>query len=232
MTAETTVFNEHSTLRFEHGALVFPMPVECYDRLMDTESLPRGACYNGPRGALEVDAVPNGRYHDPRAYDVARMLESVRRLSGVTARIGATAPIEGGEDDRRHPDAHLFVSPAKLAALRVAARPAPIPDLAVEIDITPLSSSRSEARLAAYARLRVPELWMWQRTAGTEAHPQGRATFLAAAGKGWRRLDESAGVPGMRPDDLDRLMSEPDDLARADQADELPSRLAPGFGRR
>ena len=48
MAAATAIFNQHSDVRVEHGALIFPMPVECYDRLMDSESLPRGSSYNGP----------------------------------------------------------------------------------------------------------------------------------------------------------------------------------------
>lgn len=85
MAAATAIFNQHSDVRVEHGALIFPMPVECYDRLMDSESLPRGSSYNGPRRALEVDAVPNGRYHDPRAFAVAELLTELRRTSGVPA---------------------------------------------------------------------------------------------------------------------------------------------------
>ncbi len=135
MTAETTVFNEHSDLRFEHGTLIFPMPVECYDRLMDSRQLPRSACYNGARGALEVDAVPNGRYHDPRADDLFRLLEALRRRSGAHGHIGTTAPIED-EEDRRHPDVQLFVRPTKLEALRGPAAP-PRP---------PTSPSRSTPR--------------------------------------------------------------------------------------
>ena len=95
MAAATPIPNEHSDLRFEHGALIFPMPVACYDRLMDSESLPRGSSYNGPRGTLEVDAVPNGRYHDPRTFAVAELLTALRRAPGVPAHGGATAPIEG-----------------------------------------------------------------------------------------------------------------------------------------
>ena len=125
MAAATAILNEHSDLRFEHGALIFPMPVACYDRLMNSESLPRGSSYNGPRGALEVDVVPNGRYHDPRTFAVAELLTQLRRASGVPAHVGATAPVEGSEGDRRHPDAQLFVSPAKLGEIETAARPAP-----------------------------------------------------------------------------------------------------------
>ncbi len=83
MAAATALPNEHSDLRFEHGALIFPMPVACYDRLMDSASLPRGSSYNGPRGTLEVDAVPNGRYHDPRTFAVAELLTELRRASRV-----------------------------------------------------------------------------------------------------------------------------------------------------
>ena len=134
---------------------------------MASDSLPRGSSYNGPRRTLAVDAVPNGRYHDPRAYAVAVRLTELRSASGVPAHVGATAPVEGSEDDRRHPDAQLFVSPAKLEALETAVRPAPVPDVVVEIDTTPLSRQRCEARLAAYRRLGVPELWDWSRTGGS-----------------------------------------------------------------
>ncbi len=229
---ETTVLNEHSDLRYEHGALIFPMPVECYDRLMDSDSLPRGASYNGPHGALEVDAVPNGRYHDPRSDAVYELLAALRRLSGAAVHVGATAPLEGSAGDRRHPDAQLFVSPGKLTALRAATRPAPVPDLVVEVDTTPLSRPRFDARLAAYRRLGVEELWIWKRTGGSDSRPEGAATVLVAAAAGWRATDESVVAPGLRPGDLEALLGEPDDIARTGCAEALASRLAPAFARR
>ncbi len=232
MTVETTVLNGHSDLRFEHGALIFPMPVECYDRLMDSEALPLGACYNGPRGALEVDPVPNGRYHDPRADAVFVLLRELSRSCRAAAHVGTTAPIEGREGDRRHPDVQLIVSPAKLEALDASARPAPIPDLAVEIDTTPLSRTRSEERLAAYRRLGVPELWIWQRTGGVESRPEGTAAILVAERDGWRDRYESAVVPGLRPRDIESLLHEPQDRARTRRAEALAARLAPAFARR
>ena len=232
MAAATAIPNEHSDLRFEHGALIFPMPVACYDRLMDSESLPRGSSYNGPRGTLEVDAVPNGRYHDPRTFAVAEMLTALRRASGVPAHVGATAPIEGREGDRRHPDAQLFVSPAKLRELETAARPAPVPDVVVEVDTTPLTRERFDARLAAYGRLGAPELWVWTRIGGSEARPDGAATLLVAGLDGWRETDESPAVPGLRPADLDALLREPNDIARTRRAEALAARLASAFALR
>ena len=232
MAAATAIFNQHSDVRVEHGALIFPMPVECYDRLMDSESLPRGSSYNGPRRTLEVDAVPNGRYHDPRAFAVAELLTELRRTSRAPAHVGATAPVEGSEDDRRHPDAQLFVFPAKLEALETAVRPAPVPDVVVEIDTTPLSRERFEARLAAYRRLGVPELWVWSRTGGSEARPQGAATIFVAGQDGRRETGESAAVPGLRPGDLETLLREPNDIARTRRAEELATRLAPAFALR
>ncbi|MYD87329.1 MAG: hypothetical protein F4Y14_14805 [Acidobacteria bacterium] len=227
MAAATAIFNQHSDVRVEHGALIFPMPVECYDRLMDSESLPRGSSYNGPRRTLEVDAAPNGRYHDPRAFAIAELLTELRRASNVPAHVGATAPVEGGEDDRRHPDAQLFVSPAKLKALETAVRPAPVPDVVVEIDTTPLSRERFEARLAAHRRLGVPELWAWSRTGGSEARPEGAASIFVAGQDGWRESEESAAVPGLRPTDLEVLLQEPNDIAPARAAEELAARLEP-----
>ncbi len=222
---------EHSDLRIESGALIFPMPVAVYDQLMDSDCLPRGACYNGPRGVLEVDAVPNGRYHDPRADAMFILLWELTSVSGVTARVG-TAPVEDIEGDRRHPDAQLLVSPAKLGMLRTASRPAPVPDLVVEVDTTPLSLSRDRARRAAYARLGVPELWLWTRTGGTEARPDGVATLQMLAGSGYRETTASDTVPGLGPRDLEILLREPDDLARDQQAKALAARLAPAFARR
>lgn len=229
MAAATAILNEHSDLRFEHGALIFPMPVACYDGLMNAESLPRGSSYNGPRGTLEVDAVPNGRYHDPRTFAVTELLTELRRTAGVPAHVGATAPVEGSEGDRRHPDAQLFVSPAKLREIETAAQPAPVPDVVVEIDTTRLSRERFDARLAAYRRLGVPELWVWQRTGGSEARPDGSATLYVTDQYGWRETDESAAVPGLRPRDLETLLAEPNDLARTRRAEALAARLATAF---
>ena len=220
---------EHSDLRIEHGALIFPMPAAVYDQLADSKHLPRGACYNGVRGAMEVDAVPNGRYHDPRAAAVYDLLTELHRTSGTPAYVGATAPLEGGSDDRRHPDVQFFVSAVKLRALDTASRPAPIPDLAVEIDTTPLSQVRERERRDAYSRLGVRELWIWQRTGGTEARPMGVATILVVADGGWREAHESALVPGMRPHDLEVLMHEPGDVTRSRDARTLAARLAPAF---
>ena len=232
MDAAAAFLNEHSDLRFEHGALIFPMPVACYDRLMDSESLPRGSSYNGRRGTLEVDAVPDGRYHDPRAFTVAELLTALRRTSGVLVHVGTTAPIEGSAGDRRHPDAQLFVSPAKLGEIETAARPAPVPDVVVEVDTTALNRERSDARLAAYRRLGVPELWVWKRTGGSEARPEGAATLFVAGHDGWCATDESAAVPGLRPGDLEALLREPNDIARTRRAEALAARLAPAFARR
>ena len=222
----------HSDLRLEHGALIFPMPVEYYDRLMDGKCLPRGASYNGLRRAMEVDAVPNGRYHDPRAATVFNLLQGLRRESGVRAYVGMTAPLEGSGGDRRHPDAQLFVSAAKLAGLRTASRQAPTPDLVVEIDTTPLGRERERVRLAAYSRLSVPEVWIWRRTGGTEAEPEGRGRLLVAAVDGYENVAESVIVPGLVPLDLEELLREPDDLARDEQSEHLARRLAPAFARR
>lgn len=224
--------NEHSDLRVEGEALVFPMPSGVYDRLAESRSLPRGASYNGPRGALEVDAVPNGRYHDPRAGDLVKMLEALRTLSGMRAYVGATAPVEGGQDDRRHPDVQLFVSPEKIEALNAASRPAPVPDLAVEVDTTPLSEPRARERRDAYRRLGVPELWIWERTGGSEARPTGTAVILIAGRDAWREADESAAVPGITPREIEALMRIPGDFDRAEQAVALAARLAPAFARR
>ena len=225
----TAVLNEHSDLRIEHGALIFPMPVACYDHLMDGESLPRGSSYNGPRGTLEVDAVPNGRYHDPRTFAVAELLTELRRASGVLVHVGTTAPIEGSGGDRRHPDAQLFVSPAKLQQIETAVRPAPVPDVVVEVDTTPLSRERFEARLAAYRRLGVGELWVWRRTGGSEARPDGVASIFVAEHDGWCETDESVVVPGLRRGDLETLLREPNDIARTRRAEALAARLAPAF---
>ena len=223
---------EHSDLRLEDGALVFPMPVECYDHLMDGESLPRGACYNGPRRVMEVDVPPNGRYHDPRAAALYHLLQQLRLTAGVSAYAGTTAPLEGSANDRRHPDAQFFVSPEKLAALRAASRPAPVPDLVVEVDTTPLSSARERERLAAYARMHVPEVWVWRRTGGTEAEPEGQATFYVLASDGYDEDQESPTIPGIHIQDIEELLHEPDDLARDAQAEQLASRLAPAFATR
>ena len=222
---------EHSNLCIEDGALIFPMPVECYDQLMDGKCLPQGASYNGLRRAMEVDTAPNGRYHDPRAATVFNLLQGLRRASGVRAYVGMTAPLEGS-GDRRHPDAQLFVSPAKLAGLRTASRPAPTPDLVVEIDTTPLGRARERVRLSAYSRLSVPEVWVWRRTGGTEAEPEGRAGLLVAAVDGYEDVAESVIVPGLVPLDLEELLREPDDLARDEQSERLAGRLAPAFARR
>ena len=104
---------------------------------------------------------------DPRATAIYYLLQQLRLASGVNAYAGTTAPLEGSTNDRRHPDSQFFVSPAKLAALLAASRPAPVPDLVVEVDTTPLSPHRECQRLAAYARMGVPEVWVWRRTGGT-----------------------------------------------------------------
>lgn len=160
---------------------------------------------------------------------MTEFLTELRRTSGVPAHVGATAPVEGREDDRRHPDAQLFVSPAQLKVLETAIRPAPVPDVVVEIDTTLLGWERFEARLDAYRRLGVAELWVWSRTGGSEAQPQGAATIFVAVQDGWREIDESAAAPGLRPGDLEALLQEPNDIARTRRAEELAVRLAPAF---
>ena len=219
---------DHPDLRIEDGALIFPMPVAAYDCLMDHEMLPHGACYNSQRETLEVEPVPNGRYHDPRAAAVSFLFHDIATMTTVPVHAATTQPVEGR--DRRHPDASLIVDRAKIRQVAAGTRPAPVPDVVVEIDYTPLSEKRERERFDAYARLGVPEVWTWRRTGGADSAPQGRTTFHALRGDGHVDADESAAVPGMRPTDMDALMHEADDLRRDRMAHALAQRLAPRLG--
>ena len=219
----------HLDLRIEDGALLFPMPVEAYDCLMNHEMLPRGACYNGQRETLEMDPMPNGRYHDPRAAAMHGLFHDLAMASTVPAYATTTQPVEGR--DRRHPDASLTVDPAKIRQVAAGTRPAPVPDVVVEIDYTPLGENRQRERLDAYMRLEVPEVWTWCRTGGADSAPHGRTTFHVRQGSGYIEVPESGVVPDMRPADMDALMHEPNDMQRNRMARELAERLAPHIGK-
>ena len=221
---------DHPDLRIQDGVLVFPMPVEAYDCLMNHEMLPRGACYNGIREAMEVEAMPNGRHHDSRGLAMAHLFHDLGRATDIPLHSETTSPLGpvGEAADRRHPDASLFIDPAKIERLDATGEdPAPIPDVVVEIDYTPLSPRRYRERLAVYARFGVREVWTWTRTGGTTAEPEGRATFHIEAGGGYAEASESTVVPGMRSADMDALMHEPLDRHRTAMARELAERLAP-----
>lgn len=107
-----------------------------------------------------------------------------------------------------------------------------MPDLVVEVDTTPLPSGRERERLAAYTRMGVQEVWVWRRTRGTEAAPEGKATFFVASDGGYSEAQESTIVPTLAPSDIEALLRERDDLARDAQAERLAARLADAFQRR
>ena len=220
---------DHPDLRIKEGVLVFPMPVEAYDCLMNHEMLPCGACYN--REAMEVEAMPNGREHDPRGDAVYALFVLLRELSGIPIHAGTSLPLQTPPDrggDRRHPDAYLYVEQAKIERLHAdKANPIPAPDVVVEVDYTPLSRTRYRERLDAYARIGVREVWTWTRTGDPETGPKGRTTFHMAVGDGYMEAPESNVVPGMRTADMEALMREPLDQRRTAMARELAERLAP-----
>ena len=221
---------DHPDLRIRGGALIFPMPVEAYDCLMKHEMLPRGACYDGIQEAMEVEAMPNGRHHDSRSLALEHLFHDLARATDIPLHSETTSPLKQANEtgDRRHPDASLFIDPAKIERLDATGEdPAPIPDVVVEIDYTPLSARRYRERLDAYARFGVREIWIWTRTGGTAAEPEGRATFHTAAVGGYAEAAESTVVPGMGTADMETLMREPLDRRRTARARELAERLAP-----
>lgn len=220
---------DHPDSRIRDGVLIFPMPVEACDCLMNHETLPRGACYNCE--ALEVEAMPDGREHDPRADAVYAMFAFIRVLAGVNIRAGTSLPLQTSPEqggDRRHPDACLYLEPAKIERLRTdRAHPVPAPDVVVAVDYIPLNRVRYRQRLDAYARIGVPEVWTWARVASATDEPDRRTTFHVARADGYADAAPSVAAPARRPADLNALLNEPDDERRETMAQQLAERPAP-----
>ena len=127
-------------------------------------------------------------------------------VRGLAAGLGVACKGIGATTQKRppgrgvEPDTSFYLTPEKVAAARRAAGSphgpgGPVPDLAVEIDLTPSALDRP----AIYAALGVPEVWVYD----------GERVVIERLSAGGT-LDEAAesGSLGVRPDEVARLMAE------------------------
>ena len=215
-------FPSQPNLRFDASVLRLAMPVEAYDCMMDHGTLPQGCCYHADM--MEV-GMPNGIEHDARAAAIHELFVRASVESGVRVRSGTTIPVKsapGTAPERRHPDAHLYLDPAKIERLRLdRSDPVPPPDVVVEIDWTPIAPDLAAQRLAAYAAVGVAEVWTWERDG-----KGGRATFHVLAGSSYVRQTRSAMVPVVEVEDLAALLNDPDEDRRLALTSDLARRIA------
>ena len=215
-------FPSQPNLRFDASVLRLAMPVEAYDCMMDHGTLPQGCCYHADM--MEV-ARPNGIEHDARAAAIHELFVRASVESGARVRSGTTIPVKsapGAPPERRHPDAHLYLDPAKIERLRLdRSDPVPPPDVVVEIDWTPIAPDLAAQRLAAYATVGVAEVWTWERHGDG-----GRAVIHVLAGSSYVRQTRSAMVPVVQDADLAALLNDPDEERRLILTSDLARRIA------
>ena len=220
--AAVRFFPNQPNLRFDASVLRLAMPVEAYDCMMDHGTLPQGCCYHADM--LEV-AMPNGIEHGARAAAIHELFVRASVESGVRIRSGTTTPVKsapGTAPERRHPDAHLYLDPAKIERLRLdRSDPVPPPDIVVEIDWTPVAPDLAAQRLAAYAAAGVAEVWTWERDGDG-----GRAVVHVLVGVGYVRQTRSAMVPVVEVADLAALLNDPDEDRRRALTSDLARRIA------
>ena len=111
-------FPNQPNLRFDASVLRLAMPVEAYDCMMDHGTLPQSCCYHAD---MMEAAMPNGIEHDARAAAIHELFVRASVESGARIRSGTTIPAKsppGATPERRHPDAHLYLDPAKIERLR------------------------------------------------------------------------------------------------------------------
>ena len=211
-----------TNLEFEDSVLRLTMPVEAYDCMMDHGTLPLECCYQADM--MEV-GMPSGIEHDRRAAAVCELLTLATAESGREFLTGATIPVKsrpGSPPGRRHPDAHLYLDPAKVERLRLdRSDPVPPPDIVVEIDWTPITSARAAERLAAYAAALVPEVWVW-----TRAGSGGLADIHVLGPEGYAQRAASAAIPVVADAELSAILNEADEISRKALIAALSRRVA------
>ena len=151
--------------------------------------------YDGQR----IEIMSPGPDHEDYKEAVACLVRALAFVAGL--------PCKGTGSTRRkrpealrglEPDTSFYLTPEKIAVAR--SRPKspsddPMPDLAVEIDV-----SRPEVdRMGIYAALGVPEVWRFDGETAWIDRPGPDGSLVGAA--------ESGFFPGFRPEDLAFLLT-------------------------
>ena len=135
---------------------------EVYEKLADgagNESL--GFTYDAATRELEVE-MPQGFFHETVAFRIALLVTAFARERGVRTHGCRTVTLRrrgrgGAEGDESFYVTNVERRPApRTNLLNLAAGDLP-PDLVVEVDVT----SPGVSKLPIYARLGVPEVWVW-----------------------------------------------------------------------
>ena len=151
-----------------------------------------------------VELMSPSQDHDELKAQAASLIRALADVLAVACKgIGSTTqrqPTERGLE----PDTSFYLTPEKIALALARRRdrqpdPAaplgPVPDLAVEIDLSPSALDRP----SIYAALGVPEVWRYdgEHVLIERLTPEG--AFAAAS---------ESGFLGVRPDEVERLLAE------------------------
>ena len=150
-----------------------------------------------------VELMSPSQDHDELKAQAASLIRALAAVLGVVCKgIGSTTqrqPTERGLE----PDTSFYLTPEKITSALArrrgrapdpAAPPGPVPDLAVEIDLSPSALDRP----SIYAALGVREVWRYngEHVLIERLAPDG--AFATAA---------ESGFLGVRPDEVERLLA-------------------------
>ena len=184
------------------------MPRDLFDRLTGHNHAPR-CRYDMATGRAEF--VAPGPAHEWRAREATSLFFRIEDALGKAGRpvkffvVGATRLLSG--DGAFELDESLYIDPPDEPDLMEfdgyldVRKGHPVPAVVVEIN----RSVDSSGKLAPYFRMGVREAWTWSRADGARiwvADPRAEHGFGAT--------DQSAVLPGLGRDDLDRLLSSRD----------------------
>ncbi len=148
------------------------------------------------RGCLEIEMSPLPTHESPNRC-LELMIDWIAEVRGFEVRsLGSTtfhreAPEQGAE-----PDSCFYIQSAAQLPLDLAEfdQEKHIPDLVVEVDITSPSIDKD----SFYARIGVPEIWRYQKSAVTILVLEERAYVPR----------ESQAIPGLNASTLTRLLAQ------------------------
>ena len=210
--------------RWPSGVEVRPLSRRDYERLSEEGAWKRGH-YDGRRGRAEVVAEPR-LAHEWRACEVTPLIQALRDSRGRRVGMPSGAMRIDWRGSSYEADASFYLDDdaarRACAAGDAPCRPEdgdPPPQIVVEIDRTTAPGRASERR-RDYLALGVAEVWSWTPRRGAAIHAPGPDRRPVAA-------EDSAVVPGLTRQDLDRLWSTPDWRERDRVITAIAARLNP-----
>lgn len=157
------------------------IPWEQYDGLCEARKDSPGPRMAYLDGTLEI--ISPARKHEFEKKLIARLVETYGEESELSLNgFGSETFRKKAEDAGLEPDECYCVGPAKK-----------FPDLAIEV----IHTSGSVDKLEIYRRLKVGEVWFWQR---------GRFWVYALEGRRYALQDRSVVLPGVDLDELTKIV--------------------------